>query len=189
MTDFKWTEDAIQRMLELDGEGKTCREIGLELGCSKNAVIGKLHREKVARGLKTYFASDLTKRQGRLNILPAKAISPELERNTIPKRKYTRSVPAPSLSAEGVGVILPTPKIVIEKGKMVGILDVKGCRWPLDPVPGLIGTHAFCDAETATGRSYCAEHLAMNRAPYSRDLIRSTVRQVVFTLKKAGRAA
>lgn len=182
-----WTESEIQRMLDLDRDGKSCGQIGIELGRTRNAVIGKLHREKVKRGLKTYFPSDITNRS--INILPEKAISPELERNTIPKRKYTRVVPPPSLSAKGVGVILPMPKIVIEKGKMVGILDVKGCRWPTEAVPGLIGTHAFCNAETDTGRSYCAEHLAMNKAPYSRDLIRSTVRQVVYTLKRAGRAA
>ena len=184
-----WTDADIERMLDLEREGKSCSYIAVELGRTRNAIVGTLHREKVKRGLKTYFPSDVTNQSMKLNGSPEKKIAPELERNTTPKRKYTRRVPAPSLSSKGVSVILPAPKTTLKKGKMVGILDVNGCRWPLDPVPGLTGTHAFCDAETATGRSYCAEHLALNKAPYSRDLIRSTMRQVVFTLKKAGRAA
>ncbi len=189
MTTFTWSDENIERMLDLHRKGKSTAFIAFELGCTRNAVIGKLHRVLVKLGLKGNFRSDAAKNSRKVNLLPEKAISPELQRNTVPLRKYTRQIPPPSLSAEGVGIILPVPKIVLQKGKMIGILDVKGCRWPVDSDPSVIGTHAFCNAETATGRSYCEAHTKEAKAPHSRDLIRQTMRQAVFILKRAGRAA
>jgi GcrA cell cycle regulator len=44
MDHFEWNEAAIQRLPKLWMEGLSLREIGLALGVSKNAVIGKAYR-------------------------------------------------------------------------------------------------------------------------------------------------
>ena len=39
-----WTEDQIDQLKELWGEGLSTSEIGRKLGVTKNAVVGKAHR-------------------------------------------------------------------------------------------------------------------------------------------------
>lgn len=182
MTKFNWTEEAILQMLALAKEGRSSREIALILGTSRNSVIGKLHREEVRRGIKIYQPS--APARPRVNILPAKPISPELERNTTPKRTYTRAIPPPSLSATGVGTVLRPVKLHLKKGKLVGILNVTGCRWPIYEDESVIGGEVFCNAKQRDGSSYCPHHAEVNRASYSAELIRRTVRSTLSVLKK-----
>ena len=49
---FKWTDDNFKKALELSKTNMTMTEIGKELGITKNAVLGKLHREKKKDGYK-----------------------------------------------------------------------------------------------------------------------------------------
>jgi len=42
--DFLWTVERCDRLLAMRGEGKTSRYIAVELGCTRNAVIGKAKR-------------------------------------------------------------------------------------------------------------------------------------------------
>ena len=39
-----WTEERIERLGELWGDGLSAAKIGREIGCTKNAVISKAHR-------------------------------------------------------------------------------------------------------------------------------------------------
>lgn len=67
-----------------------------------------------------------------------------------------------------------------------GILDVSGCRWPLEvESPEVIGRKLFCNAVQCDGSPYCNEHLAQSVAPYSRDLVRRTIKDTVRTLARA----
>lgn len=75
-----WTDERIAELHRLAAEGLSAAEIGRKLGCSKNAVIGKLHRVKVRTG-----------------------ITPE-RNSAAPKRKYIRR---PKL--EGVAALPPPP--------------------------------------------------------------------------------
>lgn len=43
-TKFPWTEQNVERLKILVREGKTGSQIGKELGCTRNAVIGKIYR-------------------------------------------------------------------------------------------------------------------------------------------------
>ena len=49
---FKWTDDNFKKALELSKTNMTMTEIGRELGTTKNAVLGKIHREKKKDGYK-----------------------------------------------------------------------------------------------------------------------------------------
>lgn len=41
-----WTEARMERAIKLAAEGKSASEIATQLGCSRNAVIGKFHRNQ-----------------------------------------------------------------------------------------------------------------------------------------------
>lgn len=49
---FEWTKENYQKALELSKTKMTMTEIGKVLGTTKNAVLGKLHREKKKNGYK-----------------------------------------------------------------------------------------------------------------------------------------
>ena len=49
---FKWTDDNFKKALELSKTSMSMSEIGRELGTTKNAVLGKIHREKLKNGYK-----------------------------------------------------------------------------------------------------------------------------------------
>ena len=49
---FEWTKENYQKALELSKTKMTMTEIGKVLGTKKNAVLGKLHREKKKNGYK-----------------------------------------------------------------------------------------------------------------------------------------
>lgn len=44
---FPWTDEKIEVLKLRIAEGKSAREVGLELGCSRSAVLGKMHRIKL----------------------------------------------------------------------------------------------------------------------------------------------
>ena len=49
---FKWTDENFKKALELSKTSMSMSEIGRELGTTKNAVLGKLHRQKKKDGYK-----------------------------------------------------------------------------------------------------------------------------------------
>ena len=49
---FKWTDDNFKKAVRLSKTNMTMTEIGRELGTTKNAVLGKLHRQKKKDGYK-----------------------------------------------------------------------------------------------------------------------------------------
>ena len=46
---FLWTDERVDTLKQLWNAGIACAAIGDELGCSKNAVVGKAHRLKLLR--------------------------------------------------------------------------------------------------------------------------------------------
>lgn len=156
MSKYDWTAEALDRLFAMRASGMSFDKIGPALGVSKNAALGMYRRQCEKRGI-------LPPVKPRKRILEAIAegrqrIAPELKRDTIPKRKYTTAADRIRLSREGIGFLFPSPAARPRKGRAVGILDVTGCRWPLEDDPALIGGKAFCNAPQKHGRSYCAEH-------------------------------
>lgn len=173
-----WTEEMTETLWRMHCDGANSREISEVVGRNRNAVIGKIHRERIKRGLAVGWNAETPK---------PKPVAAE----TVEKRKYTRIVPEPSVDAKGIGVILPTivpkPEFVI-KGEPVSIVNVTGCRWPVGFDAKKPGGHLFCNCEVARGKPYCAEHAALNVASYSTTLIKETIKDVVLRFR-AGRAA
>lgn len=156
MIKYEWTQEKFDLLFDLRAKGFSFDKIGPMMGLTKNAALGMYRRQCEKRGI-------LPPSTPRKRILEALAeerprISPELKRDTIPKRKYTTAADRIRLSREGIGFLFPSIAPKRHKGRAVGILDVTGCRWPLEDNPALIGGRAFCNAPQKDGRPYCSEH-------------------------------
>lgn len=148
-----WNIERIDILRRGVAAGKNFREIGLEIGCTRLAALGKWNRLRIREGYKP-IPRNVTREDG---------ISPELKRNTTPKRIYTPKTAPPAVPKAGVGFILPAIVPAIQyTGPAVGILDITGCKWAVGEDAGLIGSHAFCNAPRKPGDSrYCPHHAAM----------------------------
>ena len=158
---FQWTEERILEAIRLQQEGWTTYQIAAHFQVSRNAVCGKLFREKARRGLTTPVSR------------PRK-VSPADKR----KRKSMLTLP------DRASISLPTvalPAVVPDESNYASIVDVTGCKWPVKEDPAYVGGHAFCNAHT-DGKTYCEHHRKMNVAHYSATLIRKTLGSLGFRI-------
>ena len=125
---MSWTDDRVELLTKLWGEGKTAAEIAKELGgVTRNAVIGKAHRLKLSNRVSPI--------QQNKKSTPAKAqITPKAKPKKIQKSD------------------------IQDNRKAIPLTDLKvnQCRWPLgDPRDENFG---FCGDSSMTGLPYCREH-------------------------------
>lgn len=161
---MEWTEERIERVRKMWAEGVSASRIAtaLDCGATKNMVIGKIHRLKLSRSVKPRVVKVVALRQ------PRKA--------------------RPSAPKVSVGLILlpaAEPAKPRHSGYGCSIVEVTGCRWPVEDSPTLHGGFGFCNGPQCDGSSYCAEHRLESVAHYSRELIRKTISSTILTLKKA----
>ena len=186
---MKWTEEDIAQVFAMVGAGTSMAVIAKHFGCTRCAVIGLYRRERLKRGTLPPITPRKVLLQALENtvpvcILPEDRAHPVPYRDTVQKDGGGRQMPLPTLPTTGVGMILPAISMDVPKGPGIGILDVTGCRWPVDADPAIIGRHAFCNAECQEGQSYCPEHRRENKAAYSRTLINKTTRSAIKTLAR-----
>lgn len=135
MTEF-WTMEKIDRLFVMVREGYSFSLIGAEIGCTRNAAIGKYNRTRVARGVHT--------------------------RKPRPKIVSTESAPRPHKPAVAPQVALPVLRVVEAprppRGIGVSIVEVSGCRYAVEDNPSLVGGMSFCNDPVEKGGSYCAAH-------------------------------
>ena len=184
-----WTAEEIGQVFALAEAKNSMSVIAKQLGRSRSAVIGVYYRERQKRGTLPPVAPRKRVLQALENtvpvcILPEERAHPVPYRDTVQKDGGGRQMPLPTLPTTGVGMILPAISMDVPKGPGIGILDVTGCRWPVDADPAIIGRHAFCNAECQEGQSYCPEHRRENKAAYSRTLINKTTRSAIKTLAR-----
>lgn len=169
MTDsqcFQWTPEVIAKMFSLIDEGYSLYLVGKELGCGKNAVVGKFNRERRKRGIP----------------IPRRAWRrPVVQKSDAPRKPRKVSPPkSPAFIAKLV-IARATPK---RAAKGVSIIDVTGCRWPIADAPNLPGGFAFCNAPQCDRSSYCEEHRQENVAGYSQTLITKTIKSALKANKQ-----
>ena len=163
-----WTDEIIQKMLELWMEGKSASTIAKELCAvagkelSRNAVIGKLHRMRKAGQIPE---REETRAQAR-------------QQTTCKEEQVHQHAPAPRHVASGslaletkarpaaMPAARPRPQLEVvaveeEKGLISDIMDLKphSCRWPIGN-PGE-EDFCFCGRESEEGRPYCERHAAV----------------------------
>lgn len=153
VSDF-WTMERIDRLFVMVKEGFTFLQIGAEIGCSRNAAIGKYNRTRVSRGIHTRVPRNKV-----IALKREERISRELVRNTAPKRVYNRKQREPDVPNDGIGFLLPALPVPVPMASAgISIVDVVGCRYPVADDVELVGGKAFCNEALDGHRMYCAAH-------------------------------
>jgi GcrA cell cycle regulator len=152
MTIETWTPERVEQLRSCVVTGLTCSQIAAEIGVSRNAVIGKIHRLGLSPGRPPGGAARPCPPRGRHPRAPDQR----------QRLRLMWSDGAPAVEAE-IGVA------PVDSAKPCSLfeLDHGKCRWPLgDPASG---DFSFCGNAAADGFSYCAGHARMAyRAPARR---------------------
>ena len=128
---FDWNDAAIEQLLALWNEGKSASQVGMALGVTRNAVIGKLHRLGLSGMPRRTFPS-----RARKLALPARRASPK--RSQIPQMRSNKRPPGPPQ---------PFTLTLLELGP-------RHCKWP---APGDEHPFTFCGQLREIG-PYCEPH-------------------------------
>ena len=133
---MSWTPEKVEKLKELWGKGSTANEIAQILGgVTRNAVIGKAHRLKLAGRVQ----STKTQKQNK----PATSVQSKEERN-ISRRSRFKS-------------LLLDKNFEPENPKKLEELDDKNCRWPIGHPDE--ENFYFCGRSPIEGFSYCKLHV------------------------------
>ena len=150
MTIETWTPERVEQLRTCVVSGLTCSQIAAEIGVTRNAVIGKIHRLGLG--------------SGRPERALARACPPRSRRSPFsPQRPLLRLLHA---DAAGAADGVTTEPVPIDSAQRCSLLELAQgkCRWPISD-PGA-ADFAFCGNEAAAGFSYCAGHARMAyRAP------------------------
>jgi GcrA cell cycle regulator len=152
-TSSTWTTERIDQLRHFVGAGLTCSQIAAEIGVTRNAVIGKIHRLGLSPGRpRGRQPSALAQR------MRATRAAPALPR---PPRSPLAQLLRAMTTSEGATVVRfpgTTDMPDVEGVQRCSLLELgaHGCRWPLsDPGKADFG---FCGNESIAGVSYCAGH-------------------------------
>ncbi len=150
-TTTTWTAERVEQLRSFVVSGLTCSQIAAEIGVTRNAVIGKIHRLGLS--------------PERPAAAPAPARScPQRARQ--PRRLAHRHMlrlihaEAPRV-ADGASAETDS----VDSAQRCSLLELTQgkCRWPLGDGVSNSGAadFVFCGNETAAGFSYCAGHARM----------------------------
>ena len=133
-----WTDERVEQLAKLTREGKIFREIAEILGCTRNAVIGKVHR----MGLHVEVPLSKQKTSRRRAPVNAAKIKAKAKIQEPPRFKYKPRGPS-------VVVDMPTPN----KHRGLHLLDLEPhhCRFPT----GQGAEITFCGQPKLHGYSWC----------------------------------
>ena len=140
-----WTEERMARCRELWGEGCSAAHIGAQLGCTRNAVLSKIHRSGWSGRTKGAAPSSVPQRRQRAR--EATVLRPRARSDGAAP---SAPLPLPPPSEASLASFAPGgTKTLLE-------LRDRDCRWPIGDVgePGF----CFCAAPKLEGFSYCAAH-------------------------------
>jgi GcrA cell cycle regulator len=146
---MRWTTERIALLKDRVDAGLTCGQIAREIGVSRNAVIGKVHRLGLSRFKKARAAE------------PGRTAAPKMTRpRTAPRHRIAPALPRARQQC------LPEPAIDLAKRCSLLELQQGHCRWPISE-PGA-EDFGFCGHQRADGLPYCAAHARMAYRPSTR---------------------
>jgi GcrA cell cycle regulator len=138
-----WTTERLDLLKSGFEAGLSCRQIAVQIGVSRNAVIGKLSRLKLARDT------------GGI----ARPAKPESTQRRRPRAgQKLRHIMLKALSGESRDCSFEEP---IHNGHTCSLMELNKatCRWPIS-TPGL-ADFCFCGNPPIEGLPYCAGHSRM----------------------------
>jgi GcrA cell cycle regulator len=145
MTMETWTPERVEQLRNFATSGLSSSQIAAEIGVTRNAVIGKLHRLGLAPGRSA---------GGPAHTCPPRARRPRHS----PQREFLRLMFAQTPSiASAAGAQLTT----VESARPCSLFELAHgtCRWPVDNPDA--ADFAFCGNESVAGFPYCAGHARM----------------------------
>lgn len=188
---MSWTDDRVETLKRMWGEGQSASQIAKELGgVTRNAVIGKVHRlglsnragsggnaGKAAAKEKAPSKPATPKAPPKAKAEPAskpKKEEPELDENGIPISAARRAIipagqplpPQPSaneISPEALAKVSEVEK----SAKRISLMELteKTCKWPVgDPATD---DFWFCGLPVQQGKPYCEAHVGVAFQPMS----------------------
>ncbi len=183
-----WTDDRVELLKKMWGEGQSASQIAKELGgVTRNAVIGKVHRlglsNRTTTGAKADAKTATPKKPAKPKAAPKKAAKPEMKTESaspppppkpIPMSAARKAIipagqplpPQPSnneISAEALAKV----NAVEKKAKKLSLMELteRTCKWPVgDPATE---DFWFCGLATQAGKPYCEAHVGVAFQPMS----------------------
>jgi GcrA cell cycle regulator len=159
-----WTSERIELLKKLFDAGLSCSQIAGEIGTTRNAVIGKMHRLGLSRP-KNLFANRIKPSREAKDVWRPKALRPRIRGLSISAQRERLRAAYPGPAGAEAPVDSPHKCSLLE-------LSPAQCRWPISE-PGS-QEFGFCGNPSVDGLSYCSGHARLAyrpRRPLNRYLI------------------
>ena len=190
----RWTAEDDAMLRELAARGMSAGHMVGYFGGrrTRNAIIGRMHRLKIALGRPAPTAADRERRlaQKREEMARARIIREDAlraARIAAGKAARARVAPKPAEAPVAPPVAFPEPAPALvhvhaRKGKPLLALRLGECRWGV--TPHFARSHRFCaEPVMAEGRPYCREHWLAAMPEENRP------RAIAFEARAAGQGA
>jgi GcrA cell cycle regulator len=167
-----WDSERIEAMTRCFHDVLSCSQIAGEIGVTRNAVIGKLHRLGLTRPRDIAAATVARRRAARLaRPKTPRTPSPKAwhSKPWLPKRLRLSIGAQHEMLAAAFPAAQPrVEEIPIHNGRGCTLLELSQaqCRWPVG-TPGA-ADFRFCGNEPVKGLSYCPGHARIAYRPTGR---------------------
>jgi GcrA cell cycle regulator len=143
-----WNPERVAQLRSFVGAGLTCSQIAAEIGVTRNAVIGKIHRLGLG--------------PGRPAAAPGRACPPRTRRPRLPaQRQMLRLISADAACAADGSALQFGATDTTQRCSLLELAHGK-CRWPVgEQAQSGTTDFVFCGNEAAAGFSYCPGHARM----------------------------
>jgi len=149
-----WNAERVEALKRCVAAGLSCSRIAYEIGVSRNAVIGKMHRLGLSQ------PKELRQRERAAR--PARVDIPGTWRHQRPR---------PTIAAQhemlkaAFRESAPCEEIAIRSGRECSLFELgqEKCRWPIS-TPGA-ADFCFCGNEPVKGLPYCPGHARLAYRP------------------------
>jgi GcrA cell cycle regulator len=146
-----WTDERTDRLRALLADGMSAQEIADDMGCSRNAVIGKVHRLG-----QSFVRAEKARAE---QLLPQPPEARNRKRRRAPRARIARVV-----AAEGIIYMKPPPELPVTEGPVtIYELQPYHCKAVLreatrGTLPVYCGEHRLRDRGGQFVSPYCAGH-------------------------------
>lgn len=161
--DFKWTQESIDKILQMYRHGDSASQIAAALGqgLTRNAIIGKLNRLR-DKGLRPELALGIIsfkKAQGqKINRINAAKLATYHAKPKAVLFQFPKPVPKPKPMQEVIVVQEPTG----EHAAILANLRPRGCKWIVEDFAlGQADEVLMCGELRSGEHSYCEHHRRM----------------------------
>lgn len=163
MTIETWTQERVEQLRSFVVTGLTCSQIAAQIGVSRNAVIGKIHRLGLSPGRPS---------GGSARSCPPRVRHPRAaNRRQRLRLMWSEGAEVPVAPMQAADATT-TGSIPVQSAQPCSLIDLANgkCRWPLsDAANGRTADFTFCGNAAIEGLSYCTGHARMAyRAPVRR---------------------